>query len=196
MKMRDAVLTAVWAAAAMTVSLAVISPTPLTAEGEETAKVEKIVHPTLKLGAIQVTAHWAKSKTPLEGNPVLLVDVVNGSDLAATSTCKISLMTMAPGREFSRAPAMPVTQWEQELSISLKPGEKKTIELTIDKKLERAGSGYVQLQGMTANDTNPVITASFSQLSRLVVAQSDGAAQIGNNVLSQQAQQAQPVLTR
>lgn len=175
MKTRDAVLTAVWAAAAMTVSLAVMSPTPLTAEDAQVAQAEKLPEPTLAINSIKISAKWADAKNPLTSDkPMLLLSVANTSDADAAANCRVALMVESPGRADSRVLLLPRSMWQQDVSISLKGGEKKTIELAIDKKPAGAGGGYVLLSqpNMPATNTLAVTQVSTAAFTLGVIVQS------------------------
>jgi hypothetical protein len=112
----------------------------------------QITHPTFLTHGVRVSVAPAEDRIWKAGDePVFTLNAVNESQAPTTAVLKVSMTATAPAGYISRMVSMPAVQWQDTLTLSLKPGETRTMKLETHKALAPN-----KLFGVNVQDAAPV----------------------------------------
>lgn len=157
MKIKDALIIGAIAATTMAVTLAVLLPARVDAVAQAPAVKPLIAQPKLVAGGCTFTLKTDKQAYKPGETPRVTIRAANPTDKPIREDIWVSMSGISPASRMSRMPVMPRSLWREKCSISLKPGETKTVCLDTGTKLP---SGTIITIAMTGNK-RPVVGARF-----------------------------------
>jgi hypothetical protein len=157
MRKRGLIIATTWAAATFGIILAIGLPASLDAVNPAVSPKPDIATPTIISNGIALSAVFDRPTTQPSGQPMAISYIIgdkpalqiraeNQSKDRATLDFTVTINETTPPMMMSRRPAMPDTVWSHDDTVTLNPGEQKTITLASDKPLPAAGTFSVLLK--------------------------------------------------
>ena len=166
MRLKDLLPVLGVAAATMAFTLALLGPGQVVATDPAPAITPLIAQPKLTIDGCVFALKVDKESYQPGDKPALTVTVTNPTDAPVETSVALSVSSQSMASMFSRrmVPAAPSDTWTKQCDVTLKPGETKTIEVTVEKALE---AGHMITISMLDKDQ----LAAVSKLTSVVAPQ-------------------------